>query len=151
MPGTLVPGALCIPGAICSCQEAGRHSRHLPGCHGVNGSLCTELIDTKQYTCRDTDASRSKYNLVRLAHCKCKSLMQRSSRLTSVCLSSPRQISKTKRDRREISSPSQEIRVTKQEYNVTFCSGKKKERKKYDGTVHPFLCMTSSFYHATLF
>jgi len=49
------------------------------------------------------------YLLVRLAHCKCKSLMKRSSRLSSVCLSLflsfPRQISKTKRDRREISSP----------------------------------------------
>jgi len=35
-------------------------SRHPLGCRGVNGSLCTELIDTKLYrpTCRDTDASR---------------------------------------------------------------------------------------------
>jgi len=38
-------------------------SRNPLGCHGVNGSLCTELIDTKLYTCRDADASRSKYNL----------------------------------------------------------------------------------------
>jgi len=43
--------------------------------------------------------------IIRLAHCKCKSLMQRPSRLSSVCLSVPRQISKTKRDRREISQP----------------------------------------------
>jgi len=67
----------------------GTESRHPLGCRGGNGLLCTELIDTKLYrpTCRDTDASRSKYNLVRLAHCKCKSLMQQSSRLSSVCLS----------------------------------------------------------------
>ena len=127
MPRTLVPGA------ICSCQEAGRHSRHPLG-YGVNGLLCTELIDTKLHTGRDTDASPSKYNLVMLAHCKCNSLMQRSSRLSSVCLSvclsSPHQISKTKRDRHEISSPSQEIRVNKQEYNVTFCSAEKKKERK---------------------
>jgi len=50
-----------------------------------------------------------------ITHCMCKSIMQRSSRL-SVCLSVSRQISKTKQDRREISSPSYEIGVAEQEY-----------------------------------
>jgi len=115
-------------------------SRHPLGCHGVNGLLCTELIDTKLYrpTCRDVDASRSKYNLVRLSHCKCKSLMQRSSRLSSVCLSIPRQISKTKGDMHEISSPLEEIGVTKQEYDAIFCIRKKK--KKYDNMVFSHFC-----------
>jgi len=54
--------------------------------------------------------------------------MQWSSRLSSVCLSSPRQISKTMRDRRAISS----VRFTKQEYNVTFWYGEKKGEKKYE-------------------
>jgi len=67
-----------------------------------------------------------------------------------VCLSNPRQISKTKRDRREILSPSQEIRDTKQEYNVTFCSGEKTKNEKISWHGTPILWMTSSFYHATL-
>ena len=40
-----------------------------------------------------------------LAHCKYKSLQFRSSRLSVCRMSVPRQISLTKRDRREISSP----------------------------------------------
>jgi len=60
----------------------------------------------------------------RLAHCKCKSLMKRLLRLSSVvCLSVPRKVLKTKRDRREISSSSllDEFGVAEQEYDVRFC------------------------------
>ena len=42
--------------------------------------------------------------IINLAHCECKSLLYRSSRLSVVCLSVLRQISITQRDRREISS-----------------------------------------------
>jgi len=65
MQGTLVPGALCVPGAICSCQEAGFGDTADTGWAAAAGmarcAVCTELIDTKLYrpTCRDTDASRS--------------------------------------------------------------------------------------------
>ena len=49
--------------------------------------------------------------LIRLAHCNYKSLLFWSPRLSSVCLSVPHQISKTKRVRREISrSPSKNMR-----------------------------------------
>jgi len=49
------------------------------------------------------------YRIIRLAHCKCKSLLFCSSHLTvvclSVCLSVLSQILKTRQDKREILSP----------------------------------------------
>jgi len=123
-------------------------SRRLLGCGGGNGSLCTELIDTKLYTCRDADASHSKYSL---AHCKCKSLMQRSSRLLSVCPSVclDRQTDRRclfrvrSRKLREIGAKFRHLyrKLGSPSKNMTsyFALERKKDRKKYDGTVLPFL------------
>ena len=64
--------------------------------------------------------------VIRLVHLQCESLLfsVAPSVCLSVCrLSVPRQISITKRDRREVSSPLQEIRVRDQEYDVRFCTG----------------------------
>jgi len=59
---------------------------------------------------------------IRLAHCKY--VTPYVTVVTSVvCLSLPRQISKTKQDSREISSPLWEICVAEQEYDVIFCTG----------------------------
>jgi len=58
-------------------------------------------------------------SLIMLAHCKYKSFMQWSSRLSSV----PHQISKIKQDRCKILSSLKEIGVAEQEYDVRFCTG----------------------------
>jgi len=62
---------------------------------------------------------------IRLAHLHCESLFFSCHvcRLSSVCcLSIWYHISKTKRDRRQISSPLHEIGVAEQEYDVRFCT-----------------------------
>jgi len=57
--------------------------------------------------------------IIRLAHCKCKSLMKRSSSRVCRLSVSVSRLSKTKRDKREnLSILSVNCRVAEQEYDV---------------------------------
>ena len=104
--GTFVPQTTCAhptsKPSLRHCFHYCMHNKHI-------GIICMHI--------RVSD-------VIRLTHCKCKSLMngRRVCRL-SVCLSVPRQFSNTKGDRREISSPLREIGVAEQEYDVRFCNG----------------------------